>query len=346
MADAREAATAAFNVVSKGIDPIEQRNAAKAKEHAATVKAKLQGTTLRHAVADFVLVKGAAWRSDKHRSEWERTVVQNFEDVIDLPVAAVTVDLVEQVLAKIWTTKTETADRVLGRICNVIDYAAAKGWRTGDAAGWDKRLRHLLPSVPAKAKRIQHFAAMPYIDMPDFMKTIPDTMPGKALKFLILTASRSSEVRGAMAGEFDLDVGIWTVPPSRMKAGREHRVMLSKQAVELVRPLLEGLTPEALVFPGEKQGALMHDMTLGRAMGDAGVTVHGFRSTIRDWIGEETEFDTVAAEQCLAHSVGSAVERAYRRGAMDGKRRGIMQAWADYATAAEHAGNVVTLKVA
>lgn len=347
LADARAKAAEAYTKVKAGIDPLEQRNAAKAQKkaiaEAAAVKVKLEGITLQKAMTSYIEIKGAAWRSDKHRLEWERTISRHFADLLQMPVGSITTKHVEESLGKIWTTRTETADRLLGRICLIVDYAAAKGWCATGAAGWDTHLRHAPPSVPTKTKRIVHHKAMPYTDIPAFLSTLKDTIPAKALKFLILTAGRSGEVRGARVGEFDLDAAVWTVPASRMKAGKEHRVMLSTQTVELIRPLLEGKQTLDLLFEGESKNRPLHDMTLGRVA--PGVTVHGFRSSFRDWVAEETDFDTVAAELCLAHAVGSAVERAYRRGSMDAKRARIMQSWADYAHG-QQASNVIELKVA
>ena len=328
LADARAAAAAAYAKVKEGIDPLDQRNAAKAQEKAAAVKTKLEGVTLQKAMENYIEVRGAAWRSDRHRHEWESTITRHFADLLAMPVSAITVGHVEQSLVKIWTIRTETADRLLGRICNIVDYAAAKGWCATGAAGWDTHLRHVLPSVAPKTKRIVHHKAMAYSSIPSFISTLKDTLPAKALKFLILTAGRSGEVRGATVGEFDLDNAVWCVPATRMKAGKEHKVMLSSQAIELIKPLIESKQSNDLVFEGESMGRPLHDMTVGRCVPD--FTVHGFRSSFRDWVAEETDFDTTAAELCLAHATGSAVERAYRRGNMDAKRARIMQAWADF----------------
>ena len=303
LAAARAEATAHAALVEKGIDPISQRDAAKALEVVAVVESARKSITLRQAVADYVEVKGAIWRSDKHRIQWERTIAADFGGIIDKPVGDITVEDIELALKPVWTKRPESSERLIGRIVNVIDYAKAKKWRDTGASDWTKHLLHVLPAVPVKSARIKHFASMPYADLPTFWKRLTGRTgtPAAALQLLILCGSRSGEVRGARAQEFDLDAGLWIIPAERMKAGREHRQPLSRQAIELVRPMLVGKAPGDLVFPGTKASTIMHDMTLGRQI-EGDYTVHGFRSSFRDWVGEETDFDGIAAELCLAHA--------------------------------------------
>jgi integrase len=279
------------------------------------------------------------WRNEKHAKQWETTLESDASALARVPVNQIETDDVLRVLKPIWLAKPETAGRVRGRIERVLDAAAAKGFRSGEnPARWKGHLDQLLPQRKKLSRG--HHSALPYADVPGFMDRLAkrEGMAAKALGFLILTAARSGEVRGARWEEMDLEAAVWTVPADRMKAGREHRVPLSARAVEMLREVepISGKSPSALVFPGQK-GRPLSDMSLAAVLRrmDCGHTVHGFRSSFRDWAGEVSTFPREIAEAALAHVVGDATERAYRRGDALDKRRKLMDAWAGYALTAE-----------
>jgi len=248
-------------------------------------------------------------------------------------VSAIDEALVLAVLRPIWHVRTITAKRVRRRIAAVMDYAAASGYRTGEnPARWRGHLQHLLPS-PEKITQVQHFAALPYAELPAFMSELR-AVPGsaaRALEFLILTAARTGEVLGATHDEIDLDNRTWTLSPARMKAGREHRVPLSRQAMLLLRTLPRDTTGNSL-FIGSRAGSAIAEDAMRDVLAALrpGLTVHGFRSTFRVWAEEQTSFAAVVCEQALAHNVGNATERVYRRTDLFAKRVRLMQQWADF----------------
>jgi integrase len=248
------------------------------------------------------------------------------------PVSEVSTDDVLKVLKPLWATKAETASRLRGRIERVLDFARARGQRSGEnPARWRG---HLDAILPRRAKLTRgHHKALPFQAVPKFMAQLRErkgTAP-RALEFAVLTAGRSGEVLGARWDEMDLEAKVWTVPARRMKAGREHRVPLSSRTVEILHAMQEMRTSE-YVFPGSKQGrplsVMALEMVLRRMKVDA--TVHGFRSAFRDWVGERASFPRELAEAALAHLVGDAVERAYRRGDALEKRRELMETWARF----------------
>jgi integrase len=250
------------------------------------------------------------------------------------------------VLNPIWLTKSETAGRLRGRIERVLDFAKARGWRAGEnPAAWRGHLRNLLP----KQKKLQkgHQPAMAYVDVPSFLSALggTDTMPARALEFTILTASRSGEVLGAKWQEIDFDQKLWKVPKERMKAGAAHTVPLSERAAALLLGLDQS-KPGDFVFPGARPKRPLSNMAMImmlRRIGLTEITVHGFRSSFRDWAGDVTAFPRELAEAALAHKVGDEVERAYRRSDALEKRRKLMQAWADYLTPTDSA-NVIPIR--
>ena len=240
-----------------------------------------------------------------------------------------------QVLAPIWKTKTETASRLRGRIEQVLDWATAHGHRTGpNPARWRSQLEHILAD-PNKLAPVKHHAAVPVAMLPGTYQRLlaMDGQGARALCFLILTAARSGEVRGMVWSEVDLEAGLWTVPAERMKSNREHRVPLSRQALELLKAQPRIPSVEH-VFPSNRKGPLS-DMALTALMRrhELGAVPHGFRSTFRDWAGEMTHHARDAVELCLAHAIDTRTEAAYRRGDMFEKRVAIMQDWADFASA-------------
>ena len=274
------------------------------------------------------------WRNAKHAAQWEMTLGDEYCATLrPKRVSDISTDDVLAVLTPIWGTKNETATRLRGRIERVLDFAKSKGWRTGEnPALWRGHLKNILP----KRKRLQrgHHLAMRYDAVPAFMARVraAAAMAARALEHSILTGARSGETLGAVWSEFDLDKALWTIPGARMKAGVEHTVPLSKQSVKLLRSLHEARTSH-YVFPGEKENRPLSNMAMEmllRRMKVTDATVHGFRSSFRDWAGDVTSFPRELAETALAHKVGDETERAYRRSDALEKRRKLMQAWANY----------------
>jgi integrase len=249
-------------------------------------------------------------------------------------------------LTPIWTKKPETASRVRQRIEAVIDYATALGHRSGDnPARWRGHLDHLLPK-PTKVRAVKHHPALPHANMADFMSDLSGRsgVAARALEFTILTAARSGETRGMTWAEVDLDARTWTIPAARMKAGKEHRVPISDDAFSLLGPRRDDA---ALVFASEtKPGKPISDMSMTavlRRMGRDGITVHGFRSTFRDWAGETTGFPREVIEAALAHGIKNKAEAAYARSDLFHKRRDLMEAWAAKAISVNRGANVIAL---
>jgi integrase len=322
LARAREKALEARRLVKEGLDPLAERGRAKR-------------LTFKAAAEQLLESKRPGWRNAKHAWQWEATLkTLAFPTLGALDVKQVGTGDVLAVLRKIWTERPETASRVRQRIEAVLDYAAALGARTGDnPARWKGHLDHLLPR-PGKVKQVRHHPALDWRDAPAFMAELTKRggLGARALAFAVLTAARSGEARGMTWGEVDDAGGAWTVPAARMKAGKEHRVPLTAAA----RSLLGGRgEPAALVFPSPNHPARpLSDMTLLaalRRMGRGDLTVHGFRSTFRDWAGETTAHPREVIEAALAHAVKDKVEAAYARGDLLERRRPLMQAWADHA---------------
>jgi integrase len=258
-----------------------------------------------------------------------------------LPVAEIDTATVLRVLTPIWTTKSETAAKLRARIEAVMDQAKVLGHRDGEnPARWKGCLAKLLPA-PGKVRRVEHRAAMPYSDVPQFMARLRarGSIDARALEFAVLVAARSAEVLGARWQEFDLDNAIWTVPGKRMKGGKEHRVPLSSAALKIVKAVK---SDSDLVFPVADQSGRAIYRELKRA--GVGASAHGFRSTFRDWAAEQTTFPNHVIEQALAHSIGK-IEAAYRRSDLFEKRRELMNAWARFCTDAGDA-DVVPLRTA
>jgi integrase len=292
------------------------------------------------------------WRNPKHAAQWKSTLESGAAKLKLIPVDKVDTEDVLRVLKPIWAKTPETASRLRGRIARVLDAAAAKGFREGEnPARWKGHLDHLLPKPPKLSRG--HHPAMSYADVPEFFRALKarEGMGARALEFLIYTAARSGEVRGATWAEMDLENNLWIVPGERMKAGKAHRVPLTDESVAVLKAVqpASGGKPDAIVFPGTHCKPLS-DMSISavlRRMGYASqqASVHGFRSSFRDWAGEVSTFPREVAEAALAHMVGNEVERAYRRGDALQKRRKLMQAWAGYLEAgAAPSGDVVTLR--
>ena len=329
LAMARDKARTARATIEAGQDPILQR------ERAASALRAEQATAMTFDKAAELMIeaKGDEWRNPKHRAQWTTTLATYASPVIGrLLVADVTHTHILAILQPIWKDKTETASRVRGRMEQVLDWARVRGYRKGEnPARWRGHLDKLLPA-PGKVSKVEHHTALPIDSMPGFMSDLR-TRKGtaaRALEFLVLTAARSGEVRGARWSEIDLAASTWTVPAERMKAGKEHRVPLSPQALELLKTL-ERIEGNDLVFPAPR-GGVLSDMTLTavtRRM-ELDAVPHGMRSTFRDWAAERTDFPRDVAEMALAHAIGNAVEAAYRRGDLFAKRAEMMAAWGTF----------------
>lgn len=348
LAEAREKARAAKrSIKDDGIDPIEQRKVARSKLRAEQAKA----ITFRQAAAAYIAAHEHGWKNAKHAAQWTSTLeTYAYPKIGGLHVRDVDDAHVMEILTPIWTTKTETASRLRGRIEKVLDWAIASKYRDGpNPARWKGNLDVRL-AQPSKVASVQHHAALPYDEMGNFMAELRkvEGMGARALEFSILTASRSGEVRGATWAEIDLDKALWVIPEARMKAGKEHHVPLSPDAVALLKALPR-LGDSPYLFPGTK--GQLSDMTLTAAlkrMGRTGLTAHGFRSTFRDWAAERTNYPREVCEHALAHQLKDKAEAAYQRGSLFDKRRGLMDDWAKYCgmPSVRMADNVVSINAA
>jgi integrase len=333
LARARELASQARAKLAEGINPRDARRSSK-------------GATFGECADRLIAAMRPSWRNSKHAAQWEMTLREYAAPLRRLPVDKITTDDVLSVLRPLWNEKPETASRLRGRIERVLDAAKAQGLRSGEnPARWRGHLDQLLP----KRQRLTrgHHAAMSYAELPAFMSDLQARQgtAALALEFAILTAARSGEVLGARWDEFDLDRAVWTTPAARMKAGREHRVPLSRRALKIVKAMHETRNGD-FVFPGQKPGKPLSVMALEmvlRRMKIDGVTVHGFRSAFRDWSAECTNFTNEVCEAALAHVIENKAEAAYRRGDLFDKRRKLMEAWAVYC-APPKAGKVVAFR--
>jgi integrase len=348
LADARERARQARALLLDDIDPIDARRGRRDEAKAEAAKR----ITFKDAAEKYITAHRAGWKNEKHGEQWTATLRTYAYPVIgELSVAAVETSHIMKILDDndnpLWTTKTETASRVRGRMEAVLDWAKARHYRTGEnPARWRGHLDKLLPAK-SKVRRVKHHDAMPYADVPAFVADLRDndSVSARALEFTILTAVRTGEAIGAKWSEFDFAAKVWTVPGERTKSGREHRVPLSDRALEILAsvPREDG---NEHVFIGGRKGAGLSNMAmleLLRGMVENGLTVHGFRSSFRDWAGESTNFPREVAEAALAHVLPDKTEAAYRRGDALEKRRRLMDAWARYCARPVTAGDVVTL---
>lgn len=320
LAEARNKAAEARKLLQEGADP----------KQAWSGQGRTKNRNFGAIAIEHIEAHEPAWKNAKHRQQWRNTLTTYASALWDTPVDQITVDDLLTILKPIWATKPETASRVRGRIESVLDAAKVRGLRSSEnPAAWRGNLALLLPARKKGPKR--HHPAMPFIDVPTFfakLRAIP-ALSARALELTILTAARTSEVLQARWSEFDLTGATWTVPADRMKTGREHRVPLSPAALKLLKALPSDAEH---IFPGQAETKTLSNMAMEmclRRMGQDHYTVHGFRSSFRDWAGEATHFPREVAEMALAHQVGSAVERAYRRGDSFEKRRELMNAWAD-----------------
>jgi integrase len=339
LAEARAKAKSARALAEHGEDPIAAKRAAiraklSARQEAALAAARAM--TFEHCAEAYVASHKSQWRNAKHAKQWTATLKSYAYPVFGaIAVGDIDVSLVIKVLDPIWTTKAETARRLRGRIEAVLDWATVRGHRSGEnPARWKGHLQRALPSRP-KASAARHLAALPFDEMGAFMQELRacEGLAARALEFAILTAARTGEVIGARWAEIDLKKAVWTIPAVRMKGAREHRVPLSKPAVALLVDLqaAPGASSD-WVFSTQGAGPIsnMAMLMLLRRMRRDDLTVHGFRSSFRDWTAERTGFAGEVAEAALAHAVGDKVEAAYRRGDLFEKRRRLMQAWGDH----------------
>jgi integrase len=337
LADARARALDARRKRHDGIDPIEARRAERGRKRLEAAKA----VTFKQCAESYIASHKAGWRNEKHKYQWTATLTAFAYPIIGaLPVQEVDTSLVLKVLESIWTTKAETASRVRQRIESILDYAKVRGYRDGEnPARWRGHLDKLLPAR-SKVREVEHLAALPYAQLPAFLTNLRtrEAPAARALELLILTAARTGEVIGARWNEIDLLDKTWTVPAARMKAHREHRIPLSARAIAILQEMQMARQRDdsnAYVFTGPKPGAPLSNMAflmLLRRMGLDDLTVHGFRSTFRDWAAERTNYPNHVAEMALAHAVSDKVEQAYRRGDLFEKRRRLMQQWSMFCT--------------
>ncbi len=343
LADARIATADCRKLLLRQRDPIEARDAGNAQKALEAAKS----ISFSKCATAYIRAHRAKWKNAKHAAQWTSTIETYCGPIIGaLPVQDVDTGLVVKVLEPIWTAKPETASRLRGRIESVLDWARVSGYRTGDnPARWRGHLDNVLPGLN-KRQRVKHHPALPFDQMGAFMESLraQEGIAARALGFLILTATRTGEVIGAKSSEIDADAKLWTIPGERMKAGREHRVPLSAQAVACL-----GRAPDPLsgyVFPGQKEGKPLSNMAmleLLKRMERDDLTVHGFRSTFRDWASESTNYPREVCEMALAHTIGNEAEAAYRRGDLFEKRRRLMAEWAKHCDHVKRPGKVIPM---
>lgn len=331
LTEAREKARECRRLVSEGQSPLDARKAAAAalsEQHSYSFQALAER---------YIAAQKPGWKNAKHGNQWLNTLAAYAFPVIgQKPASIVTVHDVLTILEPIWTAKPETASRVRGRIETVLDYAAARKLRSAEnPARWRGNLEHML-ATRSKLARVEHHAAIPYADLPALMETLAARrgQAPRCVRFLVLTAARSGEARGATWSEIDMEAAIWTIPAERMKAGQMHRVPLSEPAMEVLRSIGHG-EPGRLVFPGLTPGKSLSDVALTKALrvvAGEGFTIHGMRSAFRDWCAEQTAYANEIAESALAHTNRNKVEAAYLRSDHFEKRRRLMNEWGSYTT--------------
>lgn len=345
LAGAREAARTARALIKEGIDPVDESKA----KRSALVASQAAAITFGEAAAKFIGAHESGWKSAKHASQWTSTLeTYAFPTIGKIRVSDIETAHVITILEKIWTTKTETASRLRGRIESVLDWSTVRGYRKGEnPARWKGHLDMLLPAR-AKVQKVEHHAALDYREAGAFMAELAkvEGMGARALEFAILTVARSGEVRGATWAEIDEKAGIWTIPAGRMKAEKEHRIPLASTTLALLAKLPR-IAGTDLIFPNsnEKPSALS-DMTMTavlRRMGQT-VTAHGFRSTFRDWAGETTAYPREVIEHALAHQLKDKAEAAYARGTLFDKRRRLMADWAKHCATVASTGSVTAIR--
>jgi integrase len=321
LAQARQKAAQCRSLLAQGIDPLETRQTG--------VDARKNRHTFGECAGKLIAAKRASWRSQKHADQWVTSLARSCALIKERSIAEIDTAAVLQVLQPLWVRKPETALRLRGRIEAVLDYAKAQGWRTGEnCARWKGHLENLLARRSKLAQ--SHHAAMDYAEVPQFIKELraQETFASKAFAFLILTAARLSEVTGATWAEIDLAAAVWTIPATRMKAGRDHRVPLAQAALAILHGAAALRTASPLVFPGRSRGRPLSAEAFRALLPSA--TIHGFRSSFRDWCAERTTYPRELCEQALGHAIGNAAELAYRRTDWLERRRALMAEWAEF----------------
>lgn len=347
LADAREKAADCRKLLKAGIDPLGARNTEQAKQRLEDARAQ----TFKQCAEAYIEDHKAGWRNVKHAAQWKSSLESYVYPLIgELPVQDIDVRLVLKVLEqkrgarhrkdgakglKFWEATPETANRVRNRMESILDWATAREFRKGEnPARWRGHLDNLLPRR-SKLKAVRHHAALPYSQVNDFIRSIRQQVGigVDAFEFLILTAARTGEVLGARWNEIDLTNKVWTIPANRIKSGRNHRVPLSARTLEIIKSLDKPKSPNDLLFAGRNKSKPLSKMgllSLLNRIDRRDITVHGFRSSFRDWCAEQTAYPREVAESALAHISGDKVELAYRRSDLFDKRRHLMDAWARY----------------
>ena len=343
LAQAREKAIEARKVINSGDDPV------KVMGKSARAIAERGVPSFGSFADDYLTAHGPKFRNDKHKAQWTMTLTTYCAPIRSKPVNEIDTTDVLKVLQPIWAKIPETASRLRGRIENVLDSAKAQGMRDGleNPARWKGHLKAILPARQRLTRG--HHAALPYDDLPTLLTALraKQSTAALALELCILTATRSGEILNAIWSEFDLAKGVWIIPAIRMKAGQEHRVPLTARALDILQSLQKlKLSHNDHVFAGNAQGKPLSNMAMTmllKRMGQTEITVHGFRSTFRDWASEQTSFAHEVCEMALAHTIGNKAEAAYRRGDLFEKRRKLMDAWAAFCEP-QTSGKVVELK--
>lgn len=341
---ARKAAERCRQLRLEQIDPIEHKRKIEADKRLEEAR----GLTFKECATAFIDSHKAGWKNPKHEMYWRNTLEAYAYPVIgELSVQAIDTGLVMKVIEPIWFNKTETASRVRQRIENILDWAKVRGYRVGEnPALWRGHIERLLPKR-SKVQKVEHFKAMPYAEIPDYFRHLrkTDTLAAKALAFTILTVSRTSEARGTLKAEINEKEQVWNIPGERMKPGRPHRVPLNKECLKILKEA-EAYQRDNFVFPALRKEKPISDAALLKLVKQThpDLTVHGFRSTFRDWCAEMTAYPRELAESALAHTLKDKTEAAYQRGDMLEKRRKLMDAWADYCLNGNVSGRVIPIK--
>lgn len=330
LADAREKALACRRQLLEGVDPIDARNALLATRFAESPQ-----QTFRECALAYIKANRIGWRNEKHAEQWEATLTNYaFPKLGDLQVCKIDTSKVLEVIEPIWASKTETASRIRGRIESVLSWATVRGYRSGDnPARWRGHLDNILPKR-SRVAVVRHHPALPFDEAPAFMKQLrnQEGIAARAFEFIVLTVARTGEAIGAKWTEVDFTKEIWSVPAERMKAGRPHKVPLTAASLGVLQAMHE-IRLSDFIFPGTRENQPLSNMSclaVLERMEREDLTVHGFRSTFRDWTAERTNFPREVVEAALAHVIGDKVEAAYRRGDLFEKRRQLMNAWSRY----------------
>lgn len=348
LAEARQKAAEGRSTLKAGKDPIAEREATRARQRLLEER----GVTFDRAAEIFIESHEATWANDKHRQQWRNTLATYASPVMGgLSVAGIGIAEVTRILEPLWRSKPETASRLRGRIERVLDWAKVRGYRDGEnPARWRGHLDKVLPAHN-KVRRVKHHAAVPIDEMPAVYARLCEAqgIAALAVRFTILTAVRAGETTGASWPEVDLRAGVWSIPAARMKAARDHRVPLSREARAILSEL-ERWRTDGRLFPGQRAGRPLSIAALSKALKSVvtgyPATTHGCRSTFKDWATERTGFPFEVSEMALAHAISDKAEAAYRRGELMKKREAMMQAWATFVSTPRQAENVVTLSQA